>query len=57
MNLFDLFPRAWCPTCEKVQPVTLDALKADHKNDHDATDIVCYGCKSVLVTLHARRAD
>jgi hypothetical protein len=57
MNLFDLFPRAWCPTCEKVQPVTLDALKADPKNDHDATDIVCYGCKSILVTLHARRAD
>lgn len=57
MDLFELFPRTWCPTCEKVQPVILDALRADHKNDDDATDIVCNECKSVLMTLHARRAN
>ena len=46
-------PRAWCDTCQKVQPVILDVMKADEKNDHEVADIVCDECKSILVTLHA----
>ena len=41
MDLLERFPRAWCPTCEKVQPVILDVMKANDKNDRDAADIVC----------------
>jgi hypothetical protein len=28
-------------------------MKANDKNDHDAADIICEECKSILVTLHA----
>lgn len=56
MDLLNQFPRAWCSTCGKVQAVILDVMKADDENDHDAADIVCDECKSVLVTLHARSA-
>ena len=47
--------RAWCDTCEKVQPVILDVVP-DDKNDHDVADIVCEVCKSILVTLHSTSA-
>jgi len=47
--------RAWCDTCEKVQPVFLDVV-ADDENDHDVADIVCEVCKSILVTLHSTSA-
>jgi hypothetical protein len=50
-------PARGAPSVKRVQPVNLNTLKADHKNDRDATDIVCNECKSVLVTLHARRAN
>jgi hypothetical protein len=53
MDLLERFPRAWCDACQKLQPVTLDVMKADDKNDHDAADIICEECKSILVTLHA----
>ena len=53
MDLLERFPRAWCSTCEKVQPVILDVMQANDKNNHDAADIICNECKSVLVTLHA----
>jgi len=36
MDLLERFPRAWCDTCQKVQLVILDVMKADDKNDHDA---------------------
>ena len=29
-----------------------DVMKANDKNDHDAADIVCNECKSVIATLH-----
>ena len=51
MDLLERFPRAWCDTCQKVQPVILDVMKANDKNDHDAADIICEECKSILVTL------
>ena len=35
MDLLERFPRAWCRTCEKVQPIILDVMKANDKNDHD----------------------
>ena len=47
------FPGAWCDTCRKVQPVILDVMEADERNDHEAADIICDECKSILVTLHA----
>jgi hypothetical protein len=53
MDLLERFPSAWCDTCRKVQPVILGVMEADDKNDHDAADIVCEECKSILVTLHA----
>jgi hypothetical protein len=34
MDLLERFPRAWCRTCEKVQPIILDVMKANDKNDH-----------------------
>jgi hypothetical protein len=51
----DRFPFVWCDTCEKIQPMTLDVMPADAKNDHDAADIVCNECKSVVATLHAAK--
>jgi hypothetical protein len=53
MDLLQCFPRAWCDTRETVRPIVLDLTKANEKNDHDAADIVCEECKSILVTLHA----
>jgi hypothetical protein len=56
MDLLERFPRAWCDTCETVRPIVLDVMKAKEKHDHDAADIVCEECKSILVTLHAPSA-
>ena len=53
MDLLERFPGAWCDTCQKVQPVTLGVMEANDETDHDAADIVCEACKSILVTLHA----
>jgi hypothetical protein len=47
MDLLERFPSA------KVQPIILDVMEADDKNDHEAADIICDECKSILVTLHA----
>ena len=33
-----------------------DVRKANDKNDHDAADIVCDECKSIIVTLHGPSA-
>jgi hypothetical protein len=53
MDLLERFPGAWCDTCRKVQPVILDVMEADERNDHEAADIICDECKSILVTaLH-----
>ena len=41
MDLLARFPRVWCPTCNKTQPMMFDVMKANDKNDHDAADIVC----------------
>lgn len=48
------FPLVYCDTCEKVQPMIFDVLKAGKDSDHDRADIVCDHCKSVVATLHAR---
>ena len=53
MDLLERFPRVWCATCDKVQPMIFDVMKANDKNDHDAADIVCDECKSIIATLHA----
>jgi uncharacterized protein (DUF2267 family) len=47
MDRLDHFPHVWCPTCNKVQPLIFDVLKAHDKNEHDAADIVCAECKSM----------
>ena len=39
MDLLERFPSAWCGTCEKVQPIIFDVMKASDKNHHDAADI------------------
>jgi ribosomal protein S27E len=56
MDLLARFSRVWCPTCNKMQPMIFDVMKANDKNDHDAADIVCNECKSVIATLHGPRA-
>jgi phage terminase large subunit GpA-like protein len=53
MDRLDHFPRVWCPTCNNVQPLIFDVLKANDKNQQDAADIVCAECKSIIATLHA----
>jgi hypothetical protein len=53
MDVLKRFPRVWCPACDKTQPMIFDVIKANDKNDHDAADIVCADCKSIIATLHA----
>ena len=56
MDVLTRFPRVWCPTCNKTQPMIFDVMKANDKNDHGAADIVCNECKSVIATLHGPSA-
>ena len=56
MDILAQFSRVWCPTCNKTQPMIFDVMKANDKNDHDAADIVCNECKSVIATLHGPSA-
>ena len=46
----------FCPTCDKTQPMIFDVMKANDNNDHDAADIVCAECRSIIATLHAPSA-
>jgi thiol-disulfide isomerase/thioredoxin len=54
-DLKERFPRVYCPTCEKTQPMIFDVMEANEKNDHEVADIVCDECKSIIATLHAPR--
>ena len=54
MDVLKRFPRVWCPTCGKTQPMIFDVMKAN--GDHDPADIVCGECKSIIATLHAQSA-
>jgi hypothetical protein len=36
MDVLARFPRVWCPTCNKTQPMIFNVMKAN-----DAADIVC----------------
>src|SRR5215471_11414607 len=56
MDVLARFPRVWCPTCNKTQPMIFDVIKANDKNDHDAADILCDECKSIIATLHGPSA-
>ena len=56
MDVLAQFSRVWCPTCNKTQPMIFDVRKANDKNDHDAADIVCNECKSIIATLHGPSA-
>ena len=38
-DLKERFPRVWCPTCNKTQPMIFDVMKANDKNEHDAADM------------------
>jgi len=33
-----------------------DVMKSNDKNDHDAADIICQDCKSIIATLHGPSA-
>jgi hypothetical protein len=33
-----------------------DVVKANDKNNHDAADIICEECKSIIATLHGPSA-
>jgi hypothetical protein len=41
----------------KTQKMIFDMLPAGGKNDHDAADIVCDYCKSIVATLYAPKAQ
>jgi hypothetical protein len=56
MDTLERFPRVWCDTCEAIQPMVFDVMKADDKHDPAAADIVCDHCKSIVATLHAPKA-
>ena len=56
MDVLARFSRVWCPSCNKTQPMIFDVMKANDKNDHDAADIVCEECKSIIATLHGPSA-
>ena len=56
MDVLTQFPRVWCPSCNKTQRMIFDVMKANDKNDHDAADIVCDECKSIIATLHGPSA-
>src|SRR4029077_6292559 len=56
MDFLARFPRVWCPTCNKPQRIKFEVMKANDKNDHDAADIVCDECKSIIATLHGPSA-
>jgi hypothetical protein len=53
MDVLKNFPLVWCSTCGKTQRMIFDVLLAGGKNDHDAADIVCGHCKSIIATLRA----
>jgi Phage terminase large subunit (GpA) len=52
MDVLARFSRVWCPSCNKMQPMIFDVVKANDKNNHDAADIICEECKSIIATLH-----
>jgi len=54
MDTLERFPLVWCDTCGKTQRIIFDVMRANDKNDHDAADIICSECKSIIATLHAR---
>ena len=56
MDVLARFSRVWCPACNKTQPMIFDVMKANDKNDHDAADIVCEECKSIIATLQGPSA-
>jgi hypothetical protein len=57
MDTLQRFPLVWCPTCEKTQKMIFDVLPAGGQDDHDAADVVCDHCKSIIATLHAPRTQ
>jgi hypothetical protein len=50
------FSLVWCDTCGKAQPIIFDVMQANNKDDHDAADIICSECRSIIATLHAPSA-
>jgi hypothetical protein len=56
MDTLERFSLVWCDTCDKAQPMIFDVMQANDKNDHDAADIICSECKSIIATLHAPSA-
>jgi phage terminase large subunit GpA-like protein len=56
MDTLEHFSLVWCDACGKAQPMIFDVMRANDKNDHDAADIICAECKSIIATLHARSA-
>jgi hypothetical protein len=57
MDTLQRFPLVWCPICEKMQKMIFDVSRAGGNNDHEAADIICDHCKSIVATLHAPSAQ
>jgi hypothetical protein len=57
MDTLQRFPLVWCPTCERRRKLSLTCCPQGGQNDHDAADIVCDHCKSIVATLHAPKVQ
>jgi ribosomal protein S27E len=53
MDIVEQFTFVYCNSCKKVQMI-FEVMKSNNISDHDAADIICDECKSVIATLHAR---
>ncbi len=41
----------WCENCGIV-PLIKGYMKADERNDHPSTDLICVNCRLVIATIH-----
>lgn len=47
------YPRIWCNQCDALNPLAVDEMPADERNDHGAMDLMCGECRLVVATVHA----
>ena len=61
LNKLAWFFQVWCPRLQQDAADDIDVMKANDKNDHDAADLVCEECKSIIANAaraeHAHRPD
>ena len=53
VDSLERFPNVYCPICKRTQSWFFYVAKGNAYLDHDCADIVCSGCKTVLLSLHS----